>query len=120
MCSMHPVRFSRFFFFSSRRRHTRSDRDWSSDVCSSDLELVDRRALPDELLEQVQRFRFRGSSGKGNLALSELPDFTCLPRVGAHHRGAISISPSLDYLERAYDDAKYGSLSKRPYMGIIF
>jgi phytoene dehydrogenase-like protein len=84
------------------------------------LELVDRRSLPDELLEQVQRFRFRGSSGKVNLALSELPDFTCLPGVGAHHRGSISISPSIDYLERAYDDAKYGGFSKRPYMDIIF
>ena len=84
------------------------------------LDLVEGRELPDELLEQVRRFRFRGSSGKVNLALSELPDFTCMPGVGAHHRGAFSISPSVDYLERAYDDAKYGEFSRRPYMDIVF
>lgn len=84
------------------------------------LDLVESKELPPELLEQVRRFRFRGSSGKVNLALSELPDFTCLPGVGAHHRGAISISPSVDYLERAYDEAKYGEFSRRPYMDIVF
>ncbi|MBX5463017.1 MAG: NAD(P)/FAD-dependent oxidoreductase [Steroidobacteraceae bacterium] len=84
------------------------------------LDLVESKELPPELLEQVRRFRFRGSSGKVNLALSELPDFTCLPGVGAHHRGAISISPSVEYLERAYDEAKYGEFSRRPYMDIVF
>ncbi len=84
------------------------------------LELVDEKELPDELTTQIRRFRFRGSSGKVNLALSELPDFTCMPGVGRHHRGAISISPSMDYLERAFDDAKAGGFSKRPYMDIVF
>ena len=84
------------------------------------LELVDGKELPDDLLEQIRRFKFRGSSGKVNLALSELPNFTCLPGVGAHHRGSISISPSVDYIERAFDDAKAGGFSKRPYMDIIF
>src|ERR671933_277047 len=64
--------------------------------------------------------KFRGSSGKVNIALGELPSFTCMPGVGAHHRGAISISPSLEYVERAYDDAKYGEFSRRPYMDIVF
>jgi len=54
-----------------------------------------------------------------NLALDGLPDLTCLPGVGPHLRGAISISPSLEYLERAYDDAKYGAFSQRPYMDIV-
>ncbi len=84
------------------------------------LELVDPRQLPDDLVTAVRRFKFRGSSGKVNLALSELPNFTCLPGVGPLHRGAVSISPSMDYLERAYDDAKYGEFSKRPYMDIVF
>jgi phytoene dehydrogenase-like protein len=84
------------------------------------LELVAEKELPDELLEQVRRFRFRGSSGKVNLALSELPDFSCMPGIGPQHRGAFSISPSVDYLERAYDDAKYGGFSRRPYMDIVF
>ncbi|HET7596107.1 MAG TPA: NAD(P)/FAD-dependent oxidoreductase, partial [Burkholderiales bacterium] len=54
-----------------------------------------------------------------NLALAEPPNFTCMPGAGAHLRGAISISPSVDYLERAYDDAKYGEISRRPYLDIV-
>ena len=83
------------------------------------LQLLEPRELPIELVESISRFKFRGSSGKVNLALSELPNFTCMPGVGAHLRGAVSISPSLDYVERAYDDAKYGAFSKKPYMDII-
>jgi phytoene dehydrogenase-like protein len=81
--------------------------------------LVDAAELPDDFLSDIRRFRIRGSSGKVNLALAGLPDFTCLPGVGPHLRGAISISPSLEYVERAYDDAKHGSFSRRPYMDIV-
>jgi phytoene dehydrogenase-like protein len=81
--------------------------------------LVDPKELPPEITDAIKRFKYRGSSGKVNLALSELPDFTCLPGMGPHLRGAISISPSIDYLERAYDDAKYGNFSKKPYMDVI-
>ncbi len=83
------------------------------------LKLLDPRELPDDLVQGVRQFRFRGSSGKVNLALSELPNFTCMPGRGPHLRGAISISPSIDYLERAYDDAKYGEFSRRPYMDVV-
>jgi phytoene dehydrogenase-like protein len=82
-------------------------------------QLVDPKEMPQDVIEAISRFKFRGSSGKVNLALSELPDFTCLPGYGPHLRGAVSISPSLDYLERAYDDAKYGEFSKNPYMDIV-
>ena len=75
--------------------------------------------FPDEVVTALRNFRIRGSSGKVNLALSELPDFTALPGEGPLHRGAISISPSIEYIERAYDDAKYGSFSKKPYLDII-
>ena len=54
-----------------------------------------------------------------NLALAELPDFTCLPGTGPHLRGAISVSPSIDYLERAHDEAKYGEFSRRPYLDVV-
>jgi phytoene dehydrogenase-like protein len=54
-----------------------------------------------------------------NLALSGLPSFTCMPGEGPHLRGAMSISPSIEYLERAYDDAKYGEFSRNPYMDIV-
>jgi phytoene dehydrogenase-like protein len=83
------------------------------------MQLVGEQHLPNELVEGIRRFRFRGTSAKVNLALAEAPNFTCMPGIGAHLRGAISISPSVDYLEQAYDDAKYGEFSRRPYMDII-
>jgi phytoene dehydrogenase-like protein len=83
------------------------------------LQLVGEAELPADFLSDIRRYKFRGSSGKVNLALDELPNFTCLPGVGPHLRGAISISPSVDYLERAYDDAKYGEFSRHPYMDVI-
>ena len=83
------------------------------------LRLVDPKQLPNDLVDAIRRFKYRGSSGKVNLALSELPNFTCMPGVGPHLRGAVSMSPSIDYLERAYDDAKYGNFSRKPYMDII-
>jgi len=83
------------------------------------LKLVESDCLPPEFLESIRRYKIRGSSGKVNLALSELPDFTCLPGFGPHLRGAISISPDVEYLERAYDDAKYGCFSRRPYLDIV-
>jgi phytoene dehydrogenase-like protein len=87
------------------------------------MQLVGEKHLPGEFVDSIRRFRFRGASAKVNLALGELPDFTCLPanRINgrAHLRGAISISPSVGYLERAYDDAKYGEISRRPYMDIV-
>jgi phytoene dehydrogenase-like protein len=83
------------------------------------LQFVESKHLPDEFVQAVQSFRVRGSSGKVNIALSELPQFTCLPGEGPLHRGAISISPSIDYIERAYDEAKYGQFSKNPYIDMI-
>ncbi|HLF25196.1 MAG TPA: NAD(P)/FAD-dependent oxidoreductase [Anaerolineae bacterium] len=84
------------------------------------LQLVDPRQLPSDFVDDIRRYKFRGSSGKVNLALSALPNFTCLPGEGPHQRGAISISPSLAYIERAYEDAKYGEFSRRPYIDVIF
>jgi phytoene dehydrogenase-like protein len=75
--------------------------------------------LPADFVEEIRRYKYRGSSGKVNLALDALPDFTSLPGPGAHLRGAISISPSVDYMERAYDQAKYGEFSRRPYIDMV-
>ncbi len=80
---------------------------------------LETNELPGDFLEGVRRYKFRGSSGKVNLALDALPNFKCLPGPGAHLRGAISISPSMDYMERAYDDAKYGHYSRRPYIDMV-
>ena len=83
------------------------------------LRLLDSGSLPDDFLEDIHRYKFRGSSAKVNLALDALPDFTALPGPGPHLRGAVSISPSVDYMERAYDDAKYGRFSRKPYIDIV-
>lgn len=83
------------------------------------LKLTDPKQLPSDFVEAIRRYKIRGSSGKVNLALSGLPNFTALPGEGALHRGAISISPSIDYIERAYDDAKYGHFSRKPYIDCI-
>jgi phytoene dehydrogenase-like protein len=83
------------------------------------LRFLDAGDLPTEFADDVRRYRFRGSSGKVNLALDALPDFRALPGPGAHLRGAISISPSVDYMERAYDQAKYGEFSRRPYIDMV-
>src|SRR6058998_2806950 len=77
------------------------------------------RDLPGDFVEEIRRYKYRGSSGKVNLALDALPNFTCMPGEGPHLRGAISISPGVDYMERAYDQAKYGEFSRRPYMDMV-
>jgi phytoene dehydrogenase-like protein len=80
---------------------------------------IDAKDLPSDFLESVRRYKFRGSSGKVNIALSALPNFKALPGDGAHLRGAMSISPAMEYMERAYDDAKYGHYSQRPYIDMV-
>ena len=83
------------------------------------VRLVPPGRLDSSFLEEVERYRYRGSSGKVNLALDGLPEFTCLPGDGDHLRGAISFSPSIDYMELAYDDAKSGRFSRRPYIDMV-
>ncbi len=91
----------------------------SLDVRRTFLDLLEPGTVDSAFEAEVRRFKFRGSSGKVNLALDALPSFTCLPSEGEHLRGAISISPSTDEMEQAYDDAKYGRWSARPYVDII-
>jgi phytoene dehydrogenase-like protein len=80
---------------------------------------IEADQLPADFLEDINRFKYRGSSGKVNMALDGLPNFKCMPGVGPHLRGAMSISPSVEYMERAYDDAKYGNFSRRPYIDMV-
>jgi len=83
------------------------------------LGLLEPGTLDPSFVEEIRRFKFRGSSGKVNLAVDRLPDFTCLPGEGEHLRGAVSFSPSVEEMEQAYDDAKYGRFSRRPYVDMI-
>lgn len=83
------------------------------------LGLVGEEHLDSDFTAQVKRYKLRGSSGKVNLALDTLPDFVSRPGQGPHLRGDIAIAPSIDYLERAYDQAKYGDFSERPYLNVV-
>ena len=81
---------------------------------------MDPNDLPPEFREAVAKIDYSSASAKVNLALSEPPNFTCLPSNGIapHHHGTMHISPTLDYIERAYDDAKYGRPSEEPILEI--
>jgi phytoene dehydrogenase-like protein len=103
-----------------------SGEELSANVVSSSVDphltfekFLEPSELPADFLEGVRRYKFRGSSGKVNLALDALPNFKCFPGPGAHLRGAISISPNMEYMERAYDDAKYGHFSRKPYVDMV-
>jgi phytoene dehydrogenase-like protein len=83
------------------------------------LRLVGEEHLDPAFVRQIRRFKLRGSSGKVNLAVDRLPEFACRPGDGPHIRGDIAIAPGIDYLERAYDQAKYGDFSARPYINVV-
>src|SRR3990172_2088318 len=80
------------------------------------LKFLERSDLPADFVRGIENFKIEGSSGKVNLALKEAPSFSALPGNGPQLQGAISLGPSVDYIERAYDDAKYGNYSHRPYV----
>ena len=86
------------------------------------LDLVGAAHLPDEVVRDVRRYRTRSGSVKVNLALAELPKPAAWdgPIPGDPHTGLLAISPSIEYLERAWDDAKYGRASERPYLEAVF
>ena len=81
---------------------------------------VGEKHLDSEFATSIKRYKLRGSSGKVNLALDRLPSFKALPGDGNHLKGDVTFAPSIDFLERAYDDAKYGRFSRRPFMNIVF
>ncbi len=80
--------------------------------------LMEPRLLPPDYAEAIQNIRYDSASLKINVALNELPDFKACPGVeaGPHHRGTIHICPDQDYIERAFDDAKYGRPSENPVL----
>jgi phytoene dehydrogenase-like protein len=82
------------------------------------LKLVEPLHVPDGLAQAVRRISYDSASLKINVALAELPDFRAVPGVaaGPHHRGTIHLCPDQDYIERAFDDAKYGRPSQSPVL----
>jgi phytoene dehydrogenase-like protein len=84
------------------------------------LDLIGEERLPAEVVRDVHRYRTRSGSVKVNVALSELPTFPSWDQPGDVHRGLVAVSPSMEYLERAWDDAKYGRTSEHPYVEVVF
>lgn len=79
-------------------------------------QLVEPRELPSDLVESIDRYKFQGTSAKVNFALDGAPRYPALGDRTDMFRGFINIGPSMEYLERAFDDAKYGWYSQRPYI----
>jgi phytoene dehydrogenase-like protein len=80
------------------------------------LRLLEESDLHPEFRDSIRHFRIEGTSLKMNLALSGLPDFRALPGAGPQHRATMHICPSIEYVEKAWDDAKYGRPSERPLL----
>jgi phytoene dehydrogenase-like protein len=78
--------------------------------------LLDRNVLPPEFAAAIDRISYASASAKINVALERLPNFSALPgsEAGPQHRGTVHLCPDQDFIERAYDDAKYGMPSREP------
>ncbi|HVC31180.1 MAG TPA: NAD(P)/FAD-dependent oxidoreductase [Steroidobacteraceae bacterium] len=85
------------------------------------LQLIDRGALPKEFVERIGQWRCGSGTFRMNVALTELPDFTCLPgrSPAAHHTAGIILAPTLDYMEQAYFDARTGGWSRQPIVEMV-
>lgn len=83
--------------------------------------LVDPDVLDPEFLRRIRLIKASGVVTKVNCVLRELPDFTCRPgkTVQPHHRGYIDVCPTVDYLEAAWDDAKWGRPSREPFLDCV-
>jgi phytoene dehydrogenase-like protein len=97
----------------------------STDPRHTFFDLVGPSHLAVRFVREVKNIRFRGSTARLNLVLDQLPKFTALAETGrAADPGTVLsghtlICPDLDYLERAYDDAKYGRISQRPCLDFV-
>jgi phytoene dehydrogenase-like protein len=83
------------------------------------LNLIDQAALPTEFRERMSNFRCGSGTFRMNVALSELPNFTCLPGKGDHHTAGIILAPTLRYMEQAYFDARTSGWSKKPIVEVL-
>ncbi|HEV7369817.1 NAD(P)/FAD-dependent oxidoreductase [Arenibaculum sp.] len=83
------------------------------------LDLIDPAALPAEFLRRIRQWKCGSGTFRMNVALSELPDFTCLPGRGPHHTAGIILAPSLAYMDRAWMDARAHGWSRRPIVEML-
>jgi len=86
------------------------------------MRLVDPIHLPPDFVQKIKNYRSIGTVAKVNLALSALPEFTALKSRAEDNllQGRLQIGPEIDYLERAFDESKYGDFSRKPYLEIAF
>lgn len=81
--------------------------------------MMRRDDLPADFRRRIRNFKVGSGSFRMNVALSQLPRFTCLPEPGEHHRSGIIVAPSLDYMEQAFADARQFGWSRRPIVEML-
>jgi phytoene dehydrogenase-like protein len=88
-----------------------------ADPKTSFLKLVDTKQLPDDFVDEIRNFRTLSSAFKINMAVDTPPVYTAFnaQELGIDYPNYVHIGPTMEYLEKAYDDAKYGRPSKRPF-----
>jgi phytoene dehydrogenase-like protein len=83
------------------------------------LDLIDSQHLDADFLERMRNYRCASATLRMNVALSELPDFSCLPVTGDHLRSGIIMAPSLSYMERAWFDARSSGMAAQPIVEML-
>lgn len=93
----------------------------NSNAKTTFLKLTPREHLPDEFVSAIGSFRTASTSFKVHLAMEQLPRYPIFEKAGLEfgYPAQVRIAPSLDYLEEAYDDSKYGRFSRRPYLTVM-
>jgi phytoene dehydrogenase-like protein len=85
--------------------------------------LVEPADLPNEFVQRIDAFKCGSGTFRMNVALNELPNFTCLPTPNgaqaSHHSSGIIMAPSMRYMEQAYFDARTDGWSKNPIVEIL-
>jgi phytoene dehydrogenase-like protein len=81
--------------------------------------MIDPANLDPEFLRRIKGYKAGSGTFRMNVALSELPRFTSLPQFGEHHQSGIIIAPTLDYMDRAFTDAKQYGWSKKPIVEML-
>ena len=83
------------------------------------LKLIDSATLEQDFRERIERYKCGSGTFRMNVALSALPRFSVLPEAGEHHASGIIMAPSLDYMDRAYLDARAEGIARRPIVEMV-
>ena len=83
------------------------------------LKMMDASLLEPDFRERMERYKCGSASFRMNVALSALPRFACLPGEGPHHASGIIMAPSLEYMDRAFLDARAGGISRTPIVEMV-